>query len=97
MEKEEYKGKILCVLSITSCFAPRAYDSVKDIAVLCQKSDIAHVINNAYGLQCSRVSNDISQSISSGRVDALISSTDKNFMVPVGGSIIYAPKKKALI
>ena len=27
----------------------------------------------------------------------LISSTDKNFMVPVGGSIIYAPIKKYLV
>src|SRR4051812_893432 len=36
-------------------------------------------------------------SIQQGRVDALISSTDKNFMVPVGGSIIYSPKKKDLI
>ena len=27
----------------------------------------------------------------------LISSTDKNFMVPVGGSIIYAPVKKHLV
>ena len=29
-----------------------------------------------------------------GRIDVLISSTDKNFMVPVGGSIVYGPKKK---
>ncbi len=35
--------------------------------------------------------------ITKGRVDALISSTDKNFMVPVGGSIIYSAKKKDLI
>jgi O-phospho-L-seryl-tRNASec:L-selenocysteinyl-tRNA synthase len=27
----------------------------------------------------------------------MISSTDKNFMVPVGGSVIYAPKKKDLV
>lgn len=30
-------------------------------------------------------------------MDALISSTDKNFMVPVGGSVIYSHKKKDLI
>ena len=35
--------------------------------------------------------------VQKGRVDALISSTDKNFMVPVGGSIIYSPKKKDLV
>jgi hypothetical protein len=25
---KEYEGKILCVQSTTSCFAPRAYDSI---------------------------------------------------------------------
>ena len=29
-----------------------------------------------------------------GRVDVIVSSTDKNFMVPVGGSIVYSPKRK---
>jgi len=29
-------------------------------------------------------------------LDILISSTDKNFMVPVGGSLIYSPKRKSL-
>jgi len=55
------------------------------------------VINNAYGLQCTKVSQDIVTSTKEGRVDVLISSTDKNFMVPVGGSIIYSPKKKDII
>jgi O-phospho-L-seryl-tRNASec:L-selenocysteinyl-tRNA synthase len=32
-----------------------------------------------------------------GRVDGIISSTDKNFMVPVGGSVIYSNKKKELV
>lgn len=27
-----------------------------------------------------------------GRVDAIIQSTDKNFMVPVGGSVVVSPK-----
>ncbi len=27
----------------------------------------------------------------------LVSSTDKNFMVPVGGSIVYSPKKKDIV
>jgi O-phospho-L-seryl-tRNASec:L-selenocysteinyl-tRNA synthase len=27
-----------------------------------------------------------------GRVDAVVQSTDKNFMVPVGGAVIAAPK-----
>lgn len=40
--------KILCVLSTTSCFAPRARDNVEEIAQICQKNNIGHVINNAY-------------------------------------------------
>lgn len=86
--------RILCVLSTTSTFAPRVYDSVVEIAELCQKFNVAHVINSAYGLQCSRISSDIVQADKKGRVDVLISSTDKNFMVPVGGSILYAPAPK---
>jgi len=50
LNSEEYKEKVLCVLSTTSCFAPRAYDSIVDIAVLCKKEGINHVINSAYCL-----------------------------------------------
>lgn len=32
----EYPGKILCVMSTTSTFAPRAYDSIIEIAALCK-------------------------------------------------------------
>lgn len=31
----------------------------------------------------------------SGRVDAVVQSTDKNFMVPVGGALIVAPAANA--
>jgi O-phospho-L-seryl-tRNASec:L-selenocysteinyl-tRNA synthase len=30
-------------------------------------------------------------------VSVLISSTDKNFLVPVGGSIVYCPEKKGIV
>lgn len=52
-------------------------------------------MNNAYGLQCSKITEDL-QKASKFQLDVLISSTDKNFMVPVGGSLIYSPKRKAL-
>lgn len=94
---EELKEKVLCVLSTTSCFAPRAYDSIIEISEVCKSGNIAHVINNAYGLQCSRVASDVTAAIYKGRVDALISSTDKNFMVPVGGSVIYSHVKNGLV
>ena len=31
-----------------------------------------------------------------GNVDLVISSTDKNFMVPVGGAFIYSSNKKLI-
>lgn len=46
---------IVCVLSTTSCFAPRAADSLEQIAVLCSRYNIPHLVNNAYGLQSTRL------------------------------------------
>jgi len=43
------------------------------------------------------VASEVTTAIQKGRVDALVSSTDKNFMVPVGGSVIYSAKKKDLV
>ncbi|EGC37855.1 hypothetical protein DICPUDRAFT_149505 [Dictyostelium purpureum] len=86
-------SNILCVFSTTSCFAPRAPDRIVEISQLCKEHNIGHIINNAYGLQCSKILHAISQSCKLGRVDAYIQSTDKNFMVPVGGAIISGPNK----
>ncbi|KAL0476662.1 O-phospho-L-seryl-tRNASec:L-selenocysteinyl-tRNA synthase [Acrasis kona] len=79
---------ILCVLSTTSCFAPRLPDLVIPISKLCKKYGVAHVVNNAYGVQCEKTMKRISSAMTCGRLDAFIQSTDKNFMVPVGGAII---------
>lgn len=80
--------KIACIFSTASCFAPRASDKVEEIAVLCKKYSIFHLINNAYGLQSSKVMHHVNQASRVGRVDVVIHSTDKNLMVPVGGTII---------
>ena len=90
---KRYKDKILAVLSTTSCFAPRVYDSIIAISTICKEHEINHVVNSAYGLQCSRISSDIVWASKVGRLDVIVSSTDKNFMVPVGGSIVYSPQK----
>ncbi|OQS06834.1 o-phosphoseryl-tRNA(Sec) selenium transferase-like [Thraustotheca clavata] len=92
--KELGPENILCVLSTTSCFAPRGYDRVEEIAQICAKYDIGHVINNAYGLQSSKCAHIVNQAFRRGRVDACVQSTDKNFLVPVGGSVICGPNKK---
>ena len=90
---EKHDKELLAVLTTTSCFAPRGYDNVIAVAKLCKDKGINHVINSAYGLQCSRISSDLVEACRTGTVDLIISSTDKNFMVPVGGSLIYSPCK----
>jgi O-phospho-L-seryl-tRNASec:L-selenocysteinyl-tRNA synthase len=50
---------------------------------------VFHLINNAYGLQSASIADKILQANAVGTVDVVISSLDKNFMVPVGGSIAY--------
>ncbi|MEE6462363.1 hypothetical protein FKM82_001567 [Ascaphus truei] len=46
--------RILCVHSTTSCFAPRVPDRLEELAVICAKYDIPHIVNNAYGVQSSK-------------------------------------------
>lgn len=79
---------ILCVHSTTSCFAPRVPDRLEELATLCSKHNIPHIVNNAYGVQSSKCMHLIQQGSRVGRIDAFIQSLDKNFMVPVGGAII---------
>ncbi|XP_051518743.1 O-phosphoseryl-tRNA(Sec) selenium transferase-like isoform X2 [Myxocyprinus asiaticus] len=79
---------ILCVHSTTSCFAPRVPDRLEELAVLCAKHNIPHIVNNAYGVQSSKCMHLIQQGARIGRIDAFVQSLDKNFMVPVGGAII---------
>ncbi len=62
--------EILCVLSTTSCFAPRQPDKVDEVAELCASYDVGHIINNAYGLQCDVICKLINRAILKGRVDA---------------------------
>eukprot|EP00062_Callorhinchus_milii_P004981 gi/632943966/ref/XP_007887242.1/ PREDICTED: O-phosphoseryl-tRNA(Sec) selenium transferase [Callorhinchus milii] len=79
---------ILCVHSTTSCFAPRVPDRLEELAKICSKYDIPHIVNNAYGVQSSKCMHLIQQGARVGRIDAFVQSLDKNFMVPVGGAII---------
>ncbi|XP_066537767.1 O-phosphoseryl-tRNA(Sec) selenium transferase [Hoplias malabaricus] len=79
---------ILCIHSTTSCFAPRVPDRLEELAVMCAKHNIPHIVNNAYGVQSSKCMHLIQQGARVGRIDAFVQSLDKNFMVPVGGAII---------
>lgn len=86
-----HAGSVLAVITTTSCFAPRVSDQVDKVAKLCQKEEISHVVNNAYGLQCEQTCKIINRACVIGRVDAIVSSTDKNFLVPVGGAVVLSP------
>ena len=86
-------GKIAAVISTTSCFAPRIADDVEAISRLCKESSLAHVVNNAYGLQVSKYCHMINEACRHGRIDYVVQSTDKNLMVPVGGAIVCSPTK----
>lgn len=85
---KQYEAKIVAVVSTTSCFAPRIPDPIDDIAKLCLRANIPHIINNAYGLQCRQICKQLHRACVVGRVDAIICSMDKNFMVPVGTLLI---------
>lgn len=86
--------KTVGILSTTTFFPPRAPDNIKEIAKLAKKHNLIHVINNAYGVQSPEIMKMIRSAIDSGRVDAIIQSTDKNFLTPIGGAIITSPYEK---
>ncbi|CAL1132980.1 unnamed protein product [Cladocopium goreaui] len=83
--------EVLCICTTTSTFAPRVPDFIDEVAVLAKDLNVPHVINNAYGLQCSKCTHLVETGCRRGRVDAFVQSTDKNFMVPVGGAIVAGP------
>jgi O-phospho-L-seryl-tRNASec:L-selenocysteinyl-tRNA synthase len=81
------------VMITTSFFPPRESDPVKEVAKLCKEFDVPLVVNNAYGLQSEKLTKQIRSGIDAGRVDAIIQSSDKNFLTPVGASIIVSPNQ----
>ena len=85
---------VACVVSTTSCFAPRAADDVYAIGKLCRELDLPHVVNHAYGIQSRALNGALDRAWRRGaRIDACVSSTDKNFGVPVGGCVIFESVK----
>jgi O-phospho-L-seryl-tRNASec:L-selenocysteinyl-tRNA synthase len=92
----EGPSSIVAIVTTTSCFAPRAPDDVVSVAKLCKEKGIPHVVNNAYGLQIGSVTHALNEACRVGRVDAFVSSCDKNFMVPVGGAIVASPDESII-
>ena len=85
---------VVGVLSTTACFAPREPDDVVGLAVLCERLGVGLVVNNAYGVQCGRTCAAVEMAWGAGRVDAVVQSTDKNFLVPVGGAVVAGPRSR---
>jgi len=81
------------ILSTTTFFPPRESDDIKEIAKIAKDTGLYHIINNAYGVQSRKIMKQIQSAIDAGRVDAIVQSTDKNFLTPVGGAIIASPSE----
>ncbi|XP_060566006.1 O-phosphoseryl-tRNA(Sec) selenium transferase-like [Ruditapes philippinarum] len=61
---------------------------LEEVAAICKRLEVPHLVNNAYGLQSSKCTHLLQQAARVGRVDVFVQSLDKNFLVPVGGSIV---------
>ncbi len=92
--KKELDDDCFAVISITSFFPPRENDDIKEISKFAQQNNLVHIIINAYGVQAPKWMQLIRSGIDAGRVDAIIQSTDKNFLTPVGGAVIASPSKE---
>ncbi len=84
------------VISLTSFFPPREYDNIKEISKFAKKNDLVHIVINAYGVQSPEWMKLIRVGIDAGKVDAIIQSTDKNVLTPVGGAIIASPSEEII-
>ncbi|MFX1500771.1 MAG: O-phosphoseryl-tRNA(Sec) selenium transferase [Promethearchaeota archaeon] len=84
----------VAVLSVTSFFPPREHDNIKQISKFAKENNLIHIVINAYGVQSPEWMALIKSAIDTGRVDAIIQSTDKNFLTPVGGTVITSPIKE---
>ncbi|NHI89450.1 MAG: O-phosphoseryl-tRNA(Sec) selenium transferase [Candidatus Thorarchaeota archaeon] len=91
LEKRIKNAEYCAVLATTTFFPPRESDPVKEIARLCAENATPLVINNAYGVQSEKTMGEIRSAADAGRVDAVVQSSDKNFLAPVGGSVIVSP------
>ncbi|KAL0246924.1 hypothetical protein GEMRC1_008130 [Eukaryota sp. GEM-RC1] len=79
---------VLAVVSTTSCFVPRGCDDVLKIGRMCRENEVFHVVNSAYGLNSSLSVKALARGLNEAVVDLYVHSTDKNFLTPVGGSIV---------
>ena len=95
--KANYDDNCFAIISISSFFPPRESDDIRGISKFAHEKDLIHIVINAYGVQSPEWMKLIRSAIDAGRVDAIIQSTDKNFLTPVGGALIASPIKENII
>ena len=91
-----YDEECFAIISITGFFPPREHDNIKEISKFARDKNLVHIIINAYGVQSPDWMKLIRAGIDAGRVDAIIQSTDKNILTPIGGAIIASPQKQII-
>ncbi|MBW9222574.1 O-phosphoseryl-tRNA(Sec) selenium transferase [Methanothermococcus sp. SCGC AD-155-C09] len=84
-----------CILSTLTFFPPREGDDIERIAKICKEYNVPHIINGAYALQNKYYINKLNKALKY-RVDAIVSSSDKTLLTPIGGSIIYSKDREFL-
>ena len=94
--RNAYEDACYAIISFTSFFPPRETDEIKEISKFAKEKDLVHIIVNAYGVQSPEWMGLIRSAIDAGKVDAVIQSTDKNFLTPVGASLIASPDKEKI-
>jgi len=94
--KASLDDSCFAIVSITSFFPPREHDDLKEIAKFAKENDLVHIIINAYGVQSPDWMKLIRSAIDAGRVDAIVQSTDKNFLTPIGGAVIASPDEEII-
>jgi len=92
--KNHFDNDCFAIISITSFFPPREHDNIKEISKFAQEKNLVHIVINAYGVQSPEWMKLIRSAIDAGKIDAIIQSTDKNFLTPVGGAVIASPLKE---
>ncbi|HIP34825.1 MAG TPA: O-phosphoseryl-tRNA(Sec) selenium transferase [Methanothermococcus okinawensis] len=88
-------GNNPCILSTLTFFPPRESDDIVEIGKICKEYNIPHIVNGAYALQ-NRYYIEKLRKAFKYRVDAVVSSSDKNLLTPIGGGIVYSKDKDFL-
>lgn len=92
VESERHVG----VVATATFFPPREPDPIKEIARMCQENDAPLIVNNAYGVQSSHIMKMIQSAMDAGRIDMIVQSGDKNFLAPVGSSILVSSSERVI-